>query len=392
MTPIVSDPSAALPCDNWRVLILSRHAPQAASSRLRTFQYIPFLQAAGAQVSVSPFFDATYLSHLYKTRGDRRLADVARAYFGRLKAVLVGIRDYDVVWVEKEVFPFLPGAFEALLRLSGVPYVVDYDDATFHSYDQHRSALVRRVLGRKLTPLLSHASAVTVGNSYLESHLRRLGAKRVYQVPTVVDIDRYVAATGELPSFHRSSDLRVGWIGTPATTKYLQQLAPALSRVATTHPLRLVTIGASPLPDFPVPIEQHAWSADSEAMLLRTLDVGVMPLPDEPWERGKCGYKLIQYMASGLPVVASPVGVNKDIVTAEIGRLATTTLEWADALVDLASSHSLRISLGRAGRLRAEQNYALQAVAPRVVALLARTAERALTAPPAGSPGSNLGA
>lgn len=361
----------------WRVLVLSRHEPQAASSRLRTFQYVPALRLAGAEVTISPFFDSTYLAHLYTTRGGRRLGDVARAYARRLMAVLTGIAGHDVVWIEKEVFPYLPGWLEALIRLSGVPYVVDYDDATFHTYDRHRSAWIRSLLGHKLAPLLRRASMVTVGNSYLEEHVRQLGARRVTQVPTVVDIQRYPLPTQEVAPSDKSlggEALRVGWIGTPATTKYLHHLVPALAIVARRTPVTLVTIGASPLADFPVPVEQHPWSAEHEAALLRTLDVGIMPLPDEPWERGKCGYKLIQYMACSLPVVASPVGVNRDIVTPDIGRLAANVDDWAAALLELAQDPGLRNRLGQSGRQRAEAQYTLQVTAPRVTAILAAAA------------------
>ena len=355
--------------NSWSVLILSRHAPQAASSRLRTHQYIPYLREAGAKVSVAPFFDATYLQRVYAAGGRRHALDVAKAYLRRLRA-LFGVRRYSAIWVEKELFPFLPAPFEALLSLLGVPWVVDYDDATFHSYDHHHRGFVRTVLGSKLDPLIGGARIVGVGNSYLEAYMRAHGARAVVRIPTTVDIQRY-SVQPEQPD----EEFRVGWIGTPKTAKYLKRLFPALREVARNRLLRLVTIGAPPLGDIGVPVEQHAWSPDTEAQLLSSLHVGVMPLPDEPWERGKCGYKLIQYMACGRPVIASPVGVNTDIVTTEVGFLASTDEEWVTSIEALANDPGQRIRMGASGRRLVEQDYTVQVVAPRIVAMLRQAAQ-----------------
>lgn len=354
--------------NSWSVLILSRHAPLAASSRLRTHQYIPYLRAAGAEVSVEPFFDAAYLQQLY-SENTRRYIEVGKAYLRRLTA-LFGARRYSVVWIEKELFPFLPASFEAFFKLMRAPCVVDYDDATFHTYDHHRRRMVRTLLSNKLDPLLRGAHTVAVGNSYLEAYVSGRGTRTVVRIPTTVDIQRY--SVRPAPS---DKELRIGWIGTPKTAKYLELLFAPLRRLARRRRLRLVTIGAPPLGDIGVPVELHSWSAETEAQLLSSLHLGVMPLPDEPWERGKCGYKLIQYMACGRPVVASPVGVNIDIVTPEVGFLASTDEEWVSSIDALASDPSLRDLMGMFGRRRVEQEYTVQMIAPRIIELLRQAAK-----------------
>lgn len=351
----------------WSVLILSRHSTLAASSRLRTHQYIPFLESRGAHVTVAPFFDRPYLQNLYAS-GKRNVLDVARAYARRITA-LARVRRASVVWIEKELFPFAPGFVEALLPRLGVPYVVDYDDAIFHTYDNSSNRLVQRALSHKLDLLLSRARNVTVGSTYLESCVRARGARSVARVPTVVDLSRYAA--GPEPA---ADEIRVGWIGTPSTMKYLELLREPLQDIARTFRVRLVTVGAAPLPDFGVPLEQHPWSADTEAALLGTIHVGVMPLPDAPWERGKCGYKLLQYMAVGRPVVASPVGGNTDIVTPDVGMLAGNSTEWSRALTSLMGNSGMRHDLGRQARERVETFYSLQVMAPKVCAILASAA------------------
>ncbi len=138
---------------SWSVVILSRHTRQAGSSRLRTHQYIPFLEAQGADVVSMPFFNDSYLNKLYVS-GRREAWDVARAYARRLLS-LATMRRASVVWIEKEIFPFIPGIVEALPSHLGVRYVVDYDDATFHTYDQHANPIMRRLLASKLDGLFA---------------------------------------------------------------------------------------------------------------------------------------------------------------------------------------------------------------------------------------------
>jgi glycosyltransferase involved in cell wall biosynthesis len=184
-------------------------------------------------------------------------------------------------------------------------------------------------------------------------------------VPTVVDISRYGVA--EEPE---SKEIRVGWIGSPSTAVLLSLVREPLERLARERPLRLVTIGGGHLPQIEVPKEEHAWSEEREVPLLAGIHVGIMPLQDEPWQRGKCGYKLIQYMACAKPVVASPVGINTDIVTERVGYLAADAAQWYTALRELAEDAALRNRVGRAGRLAVEERYSLQAVAPRLAGLL----------------------
>lgn len=348
---------------DWSVLALTRHVADAASSRLRTFQYLPWLEQAGASVDVRPFFDREYLHALYATGGRSRLT-VARAYARRMSALL-SAHHYDVVWVEKELLPFMPASAEKILSWQRVPYVLDYDDASFHTYDEHPNRWVRRVLGNKLDPLVRRAAAVCVGNPYLAAYMTAHGARVVHEIPTVVDLNRYVVAPPPDGEF-----FRIGWIGTPATTKYLSGVIDVLREVQKVLALKLVTIGASPLGEIGLPLEQHPWTEDSEVALLGTVHAGIMPLPDAPWERGKCGYKLIQYMACGRPVIASPVGVNQDLVTPEVGYLARHPDEWRSALFSLATDRAGAQRMGTAGRSRVEQRYALQVTGPKVAALL----------------------
>lgn len=349
-----------------RVLFLTKYARNGASSRYRTYQYLPWFEQAGIQSQVMPLFDQAYLMHRYQS-GHGHFRDMLRALLHRL-AALIKARRFELVVVEKEVLPYFPALPERWLEWLGTPYLVDYDDALFHQYDQHKNKWVRRLLGQKIARVMRGAHRVTVGNEYLADYARRAGATRIEIIPTVIDLTRYPP-----PDFSRPAHqaLIIGWIGSPSTAKYLQAIAPALAQVCADGKSRVQLIGSGPVSLPGVPLEVLAWDEVTEIDRLRQFDVGIMPLPDEPWERGKCGFKLIQYMACGLPVVASPVGVNREIVEPGInGFLADTTEQWIQALRTLLLDAALRHRLGRAGRSKVEDHYSLQVTAPRLIDLI----------------------
>lgn len=349
-----------------KVLFLTKYARNGASSRYRTFQYLPWLERAGIECRVMPLFDEAYLIHRYQS-GRGRPQDVLRAFGRRLRA-LASARQFDLVVIEYELLPYFPALPERWLNWLDVPYLVDYDDALFHQYDQHKNGWVRRLLGQKIARVMRCAKLVTVGNAYLAAYARRAGAARVELLPTVIDLTRYPQLRVPRPP---DRPFTIGWIGSPSTAAYLEAIAPALARVCRGGKGRLQLIGSGPvdLPD--VPVEVLPWNDATEVNMLRHFDVGIMPLPDQLWARGKCGFKLIQYMACGLPVVASPVGVNAEIVEHGVnGFLASTEDEWVQALGSLLSDAELRERMGRAGREKVEQHYALQVTGPRLVELI----------------------
>lgn len=353
-----------------RLLILPRYDQMGASSRLRMMQFLPALEAAGIDVCVAPLLGDGYVASMYA--GKVSLLGVFRSYVKRLVRLLRS-GSFDVLWLEKEVWPWVPLWLEALALPKRPRLIVDFDDAVFHRYDMHRSAAVRSFLGSKIDGVMRRADMVTAGNDYLAGRAQGAGCRRVEWLPTVVDLMRY--------PFERKVDqdcrVTVGWIGSPATAGYLQGLLPAVEAVGKRHPVRCVAIGARPDQVQGTPFESWVWSEDQETQLLQNLDIGIMPLPDEPWERGKCGYKLIQYMACGLPVVASPVGVNSDIVSEGLnGLLAESVADWEQALGRLVADRNLRLAMGAAGRQRAEAIYSVQAQAPRLISMLQDVAAR----------------
>jgi glycosyltransferase involved in cell wall biosynthesis len=352
------------------ILLLARYTRLGASSRLRTMQYLPVLTREGLNVQVAPFFDDAYLDVLYSGEGTRR--STIDYMFQRVSQMRRRPKP-DLIWIEKEALPWVPWLIECAVLPRGIPIVSDYDDAVFHRYDKHRSAVVRALLGRKIGRLMAASALVVAGNPYLADHARHSGARRVETIPTVVDLDSY-----DVDPPRRSHDKpRIGWIGTPETWQGFAQpvhkvLAPLLGR----HEAVFRAVGAAMQPETRGTLEIIPWTEDTEVALIKRMDIGVMPLPNTPWARGKCGYKLIQYMACGLPVVASPVGVNRDIVEHGVnGFLAESDEEWSAAIDTLLNDADLRHRMGTAGRQKVEQQYSLQIWGTRVAQMLRSVVE-----------------
>ncbi|HVV68960.1 MAG TPA: glycosyltransferase family 4 protein [Gammaproteobacteria bacterium] len=351
-----------------RVLALTRYDRQAGSSRLRTLQYLPFWQASGIEVDFSCLLDKHYLAALYGKRQINKF-HIIKAYLRRIKQLLQA-KKYKFLWIEKELFPWMPALAEKILHRLNIPYVVDYDDAVFHYYDLHRQPLIRSMLGKKIDQVMHHARLVVAGNEYLANRAKTAGAKEIAIIPTVIDITRYALPVAT----EDSTDLIIGWIGAPTTFRLLQTLAPVLAKVLPKYNAKLLVVGAKGEGFADLPVEWLDWSEDSEVEAIQRMSIGIMPLRDVPFDHGKCGYKLIQYMACSKPVVASPVGVNSQIVQeGKNGFLAQTEEQWQEALERLLRDAGLRDAMGRQGRLLVEQKYCLQVTAPVMIDLFQKT-------------------
>ena len=353
-----------------KVLMLSRYGRLGASSRLRTFQYVPWLESAGIQITLAPLHSDAYVANLQ--RGIRNPMQVMGDYAARIR-ILMNRGKFDLLWIEKEILPWLPYGVEKMLLPQSVPYVLDYDDAVFHSYDEHGNPLVKELLAPKHPKMMQRAALVVAGNAYLADFARQAGAPHVALIPTVIDLARYPSPAtkrpdGELPC--------VGWIGQRATAHFLAPYAPLFNRLSTDGLARFAAIGIDTA-KLGLPMASVPWAEETEVASIAGLDVGIMPLLDGYFERGKCGYKLIQYMACGLPVVASPVGVNRQIVEHGVnGFLAETPVQWEQALRTLLADSNLRQRMGHAGRQKVVREYCLQATAPVISGLLVQAATK----------------
>lgn len=354
-----------------RLLCAMRYGGMGASSRLRLAQYAPFLSGAGLEVALRPFLEDDYLTALYE--GRPRTAPALAAY-RRALAIRDEIRRHDLLWIEKELLPWLPYWLERGV-LGGTPYILDFDDAWALRYAASGSPLVRLLLRNKFGHLLRGAALTIVANDTLYHWAVSEGARNILLLPTVIDLERYQ------PQPLPPGPLTIGWIGTPLTAAYLHEVAEPLRALAQEAPMRLLVVGA---PGFTLPgieVESLPWSEKSEAALIARCHAGIMPLPGTEWANGKSGYKLIQYMAMARPAVASGIGANNHIVLhGETGFLAQTPQDWITHLHYLRDNPAEAAALGAAARRRVEQNYSLGVTAPILVEtiseLLGNIAER----------------
>jgi glycosyltransferase involved in cell wall biosynthesis len=332
-----------------KVLFITQYDERGASSRCRVYQYLPLLAARGIEGEVTPRFPP--FPELWRRAG----------------AV-------DAVFLQKRV-PSIPQLL--VLRRRAPRLLFDFDDAIWlrsaSAGPKARPARLRKRL--RLAAALRLSDQVIAGNDYLAAYARRWNP-RVAVLPTPVDLD-YDGDMILQPADSRSDSSLVtghsslpslGWVGHPSTLGYLRRLEPALGALAQRYPgLRLRVVCSEPYESAAIPVENVPWSLEQEVTNLRGFEIGLMPLEDDPWARGKCAYKALQYMAVGTPVVCSPVGMNLEVIQeGENGLLAGDLDAWERQLSRLIESPELRARLGAAGRRTVEQRYSLATLVPRL--------------------------
>jgi glycosyltransferase involved in cell wall biosynthesis len=360
-----------------RVLVVVSKAPGVApGQRFRIEQWEPHLREHHDIAVEYQAFESPALTRVLYEEG--RAAEKAILLLRdtvRRRSVVGSARRHDVVMVYREAALMGPPVFEWLIARTGVPIVYDFDDAIWTA--PRRTVLSTndafRVLkfSSKTATICKLAKVVTVGNEYLASWARRYSA-RVHVVPTSIELDAYPLQ----PPLPPGEPFTVVWSGTFSTLGHLETARAALEGLARRRPVRLNVICDRPLtPAIPgVEMRFIPWKGDEEARSIGTGHVGIMPMPDDEFARGKCGCKALQYMAAGRVAVVAPVGVNTDIVRhRENGFLASSTDEWIDVMDELASSPPLRARVEAAGRKTVEERFS----AGRSAALFAAAVRRA---------------
>jgi glycosyltransferase involved in cell wall biosynthesis len=346
-----------------RVLFLLNHPLNDGSARYRVYQYLPYLQREGYECTVRPF-STPALFQAIRSHGQqfRKVTLTAFCAARRMKDLL-SVSNYDLVVIHREAFPFLMPFVEEKVLDRNPNVIFSFDDAIYSGHDDgsrlNHPWLYRFKYGNGVDKVLERSKAVIAGNSTLAAYAARFN-RNVHVVPTVIDLAQYT-----LPSVRSlpAKRIRIGWFGSNTTSPYLQIALPALQRLEQNYPDQVefrfygdttLSLGLSNASYFP-------FSLKTEIDDLRTIDIGIMPMPDNDWTRGKCSFKAIQYMALGAPTIASPVGMALDVVQhGKNGFLANTPDEWYSAFESLITDPALwkRISCG--ARRSVEENFTTQ--------------------------------
>jgi glycosyltransferase involved in cell wall biosynthesis len=367
-----------------RVLALSPIPEEGAGCRFRIAQFIPYLESVGFEVTLRSLFTTEFFRLVYKPGHYLRKAVTFAGLSMRRLGSLRNASQFDIILIYREMFPIGPAIVERLLATrSGPPIVFDFDDAIFLPSVSDANRLIAALKQpQKVASIIRASDHVITGNEYLAGYARQFN-RAVTTIPTSVDTSLFVPSRNGSENSEgkskskRSSGPVVGWIGSPTTGSYIRSLSAVLRRVHERHPFVLRVSGAGEPFEVPgVAVQNEPWALDREVELFNTCDVGVYPLADDEWSKGKCGFKAIEFMACGVPVIASAVGVNCEIIRDGVnGFLASTEDEWVVKLGRLLSDPALRRTFADAGRRTIEAGYSLHVNAPRLAATLRGVAE-----------------
>lgn len=332
--------------------------------RFRIEHFEPFLEEAGYSLSTYPFIDEATFKILYqKGHTFKKIIGVLKGWIRRF-VFLFKASGYDYIFLQREAAPVGPPIFEwVLAKILKRKLILDFDDAIWMPDGSKGYNLVNVIKCYwKVKWLCKWSYKISVGNQYLANYALRYN-RNVILIPTCVDTEnRYTYANNRYNGIKNGAEkVTIGWTGSHSTLKYLDIIVPVLKELETCIDFNFLVI-CNERPEFELrSLCFLPWSKFTEIEDLKRIDIGVMPLVEDAWSEGKCGFKIIQYMALGIPTVASPVGVNKQIIDHNRnGFLCNTEQEWLDTLVHLIQNEKSRIELGVEGRKKIVQYYSVQ--------------------------------
>lgn len=319
------------------------HSLEVNSCRYRVLQYLPYFKKQGVDLSI----------HFYK----RKWLDKLKFYNA--------LDQYDIFYIHRRLFPPMEFWY---IRKKAKKIIYDFDDALMYrsSGSKNPYSFSRRA---RFAYMMKRVDFVIAGNQFLKSEVLPYNPN-MEVIPTSIDLSRY-SLKGD---FHQGGPITIGWLGSSSTLKYLKPLMPTFDKMYQKYPhFQLKMVCDQFLEGLHIPLVKKKWSAEGEESDLKSFDIGIMPLSNDLWSKGKCGLKILQYQTVGVPVVCTPVGINKDIVEDGVnGFWAQNEGEWEERLLKLIKEEELRREMGLKGRKTVERAYSLEVNAPRIIDVFKR--------------------
>lgn len=330
---------------------------EAPSQRFRFEQYESWLQENGMEVFYKPYYSPRTWKILYSEgRLIIKFLSITKAYLNRF-ILLFQLRKYDYIFIHREMAPLGPPIFEFLLaKVFRKKFIYDFDDAIWiPNYSAANSKFQRLKAYWKVNYNMKWAHKISAGNAYLANYARQFN-DNVHVIPTTIDTENY----HKILTNHEEEKVVIGWTGSHSTMGYLNFIFPIIEELEKTYEFEFRVISDKPPKTQVKSLNFIPWSKETEIEDLSKIHIGIMPLKEDKWSEGKCGFKGLQYMALGIVSILSPVGVNKTIIQhEENGYLASTPEEWKTILVDLLQNPEKRKEIGLKGRQRVIDAYSV---------------------------------
>jgi len=330
---------------------------EAPSQRFRFEQYFSILKKHGFQYDFQSFLTLNGWQALYKKGGSiQKLLYVALGFLRRFKTLFT-VGRYHFVFIHRELSPLGPPIFEWIIaKIFRKKIIYDFDDAIWMADEGDLGGVLLKLKWhRKVASICRWSYKVSCGNEHIRQYALQFNANSFYN-PTTIDTQNVHNRIKE----HSQGKVKLGWTGTHSTLKFLETLWPVLKEIEEKYDTDFVLI-ANRKPNSPLKnLEFISWNKNSEIEDLLKMDIGIMPLVNDAWNEGKCGFKALQYMSLGIPAVASPFGVNKTIIQDGVnGYLSTTNSEWLNKIGHLIQNKKLRSEIGTKGKETVEKNYSV---------------------------------
>ena len=344
------------------IFFFSKYDSLSASCRERVICYINLLK----KKKINTYFYPLINNKLFYERIVLEKSHFFLILFAIIKRILIILfirKNKNIVIISGgELIPYFPSILESFLLLKGVKYILDFDDAVFHNYENSNNLLTKFLLKNKFKVIFKNSHAVFAGNKYIYNYALENGARKVIYLPTTIDFKKYEINTiKRISNLKKKDSFKLVWIGSPSTTKYLNSIITPLKYLINNYNISLRVIGSKNFSFNSSKVEIFDWNEKLQYKYILECDVGLMPLNNGSWEKGKCGYKIIQYMYCSIPVIVSPVGANLDIVKNQFnGLFANSNSEWIKSVLALKNNKDLYNSIKENGKKEVERRYSFK--------------------------------